>query len=66
MPTINYTKITPKQLKAHGDICYKAGIREVVGWLDPLGIIRKNTGKIRFVLDMDLWQAKLKEWGIDA
>lgn len=43
----------------------KAGIREVVEWLDYLKVERPNTGKIRFVLDIDPWPAKLKERGIE-
>ena len=38
------------------------GITEVIQTLKPYLIERPNTGKIRIVMDYDLWESKLKEW----
>ena len=43
----------------------KAGMKEVVDWMDQFKVERLNTGKIRFVLSMDLWQAFLKSKSIE-
>ena len=53
-----HKKIVPEQLKAHGDICYKAGIREVVETVKPIMECLSDP-----ILQRK-WQAKLKEWGI--
>jgi hypothetical protein len=41
----------------------KAGIKEVVDWIEEQSDA-KEYGKI-YVISPALWQAKLKEWGID-
>ena len=41
------------------------GIEKVVGFLTPYILERPTTGKIRIVMDYDLWESKLKEWGIE-
>ena len=70
-----HKKVAKEQIEAHGDICYKAGIKEVVGWIgkrkkvDEYGnsyiILAYNiASKGAKPLLTDDWQAKLKEWGI--
>ncbi|KKK67360.1 hypothetical protein LCGC14_2954830 [marine sediment metagenome] len=44
------------QAEITGDIAYKAGIREVVGFVNMFELIDEDC--------KDEWQAKLKEWGL--
>ncbi len=46
-----------KALKEQAEISFKAGIQEVVEW------IISNNGVPDHILD--LWQTKLKDWGIE-
>lgn len=49
---------------------HKAGIREVVEWVKEIAILGYKEGELGikpptdWVLDLYLWQAQLKEWGI--
>ncbi len=63
------------QAEITGDIAFKAGIREVVEWVESLPDtptesicegtnIRVPEPPAKLVFS-DNWQAKLKEWGID-
>ena len=47
-------------MKRQAEISFKAGIREVVEWLEQ---ISKAGQPSRFIPSSE-WQAKLKEWGI--
>ena len=55
---------------AQAEISYRAGIREVVEWLDKnleLYWRSVSTTKHDYYIPLslgDIWQAKLKEWGI--
>ena len=62
-----HEKIVPAQLKAHGDIYYKAGQKEVVGFFELNFLLRQSNKDERiYSVDQDEWQAKLREWGIDT
>ncbi len=52
----NVDKIVEKQ----AEISFKAGIREVVEWLETHLSYSKMFGQSPFE-----WQAKLREWGVD-
>ena len=56
------------ELRQFGEKCYKAGIREVVEWVKEHRIPIMDGYSYDNVdgIDVDKWQAKLKEWGIDA
>jgi len=43
-----------KAIEEHGNECYKAGIKEVLAFLEPY----------RIEIPSKVWQAKLKEWGL--
>lgn len=50
------------------ELCMKhrrEGIREVVEWLEEHRHQDLATTYHRFVITVDEWQAKLKEWGLD-
>ncbi len=53
--------IMRSQLKANGDICYKAGIREVVERLE----LEMSTDRGFKCLTIGNWNLLKKEWGID-
>ncbi len=52
---------------AQAEHSFKKGIREVVEWI-RVAIPEDNWGKahrvVYLTLDEEVWQAKLKEWGI--
>jgi len=48
--------------QAQAEISFKAGIREVVEWIKGHTLYK---GDYTFHIDVDQWQAKLKEWGIE-
>ena len=52
--------------KAQAEISYKAGIKEVVDWINENNSIMvvKDDGATMFLYVGNEWQAKLKEWGI--
>ncbi|KKL98076.1 hypothetical protein LCGC14_1828030 [marine sediment metagenome] len=57
-----YERFTVEEVaKIQAEISFKAGIREVVEWVDKhsVGITSDNELK-----NITCWQAKLKEWGI--
>jgi len=57
---------TITQLRSHAyEEGYKAGIKEVVDWIKPRIAMAKG-GLMSTNIDWVEWQAKLKEWGIDA
>ncbi len=49
---------TLKEMDRQAEISFKAGIREVVEWLEV------NSVFMRFFADQE-WYAKLKDWGIE-
>ena len=66
-----------RMAKAQAEISFKAGVGEVVEWLenscmlsvlDKSRFIYKDVGSITFSLgnlkDSEQWQTKLKDWGI--
>jgi len=63
-PSLDYCCNNSQNL-AQAEISFKAGMKEVVDWMDQFKVERLNTGKIRFVLSMDLWQAFLKSKSIE-
>ena len=44
---------------------YKAGQREVVGWLKKKRVATDLLGAARWYASVDEYQAQLKKWGID-
>ena len=50
--------------RAIAEISFKAGIRKVVGYLQPHMTCNK-AGLMQTNIDYIEWQAKLKEWGIN-
>jgi len=59
--------------RRQAEISFKAGIKEVVEWIDENGIegVEEtgegfNLDKPQLVVDKKPWQAKLKEWGIGS
>jgi len=62
--------LDPKELKlleAQAEISFKAGIREVVGWMNKRDCSYHYLGeKVHaFKVVEEEWQAKLKEWGME-
>lgn len=49
-----------KLLSQQAEISFKAGIKEAVGWVETTRRIRQNI----LCLNLEQWQAKLKEWGV--
>ena len=44
----------------------KAGVEEVVGWIDrEININAKGYFNYPIEIDIEEWQAKLREWGIE-
>ena len=57
-------------IKAQSEISFKAGIKEVVEWISSyehigLRLDGKPVIKDTIIILPRIWQAKLKEWGID-
>ena len=53
--------------KAQAEISFKAGIKEVVDWIQEMEEIETFTNApklIGFTMLLEDWQAKLKEWGV--
>lgn len=54
---------TRDMCERQAEISFKAGIREVVEWVNAQDYELFRTG---YVNKPEVWQAKLKEWGIDG
>jgi len=52
-------------LRRQAQISFKAGIKLVVDWIE-LVPTREIDGAEQYIVTLEQWQAKLKEWGIDA
>ena len=59
--------ITGHTAKAQAELSFKAGIREVVDWIESVRPVRKlpEGNMEHYAVSMEQWQAKLKEWGIN-
>ena len=68
-----HERLAKKQVQAHGDICYKAGIREVVEWIEGnrmkpehrMGWVSDLIEKGTFLIWDKTWQSFKKEKGIE-
>ena len=57
-------KIYDSIAEAQAEISFKAGIKEVVGWIENNNVFLVHPdNRIHF---LSHWQAKLKEWGIEG
>ncbi len=55
--------------EAQAEVSFKAGIKEVVEWIEKLSYINRGQGKpfeSERCFEEFKWQAKLKSWGISA
>ncbi len=52
--------------KAQAEISFNAGIREVVNWIEIVPPVTElSEGNMKhYVISIEQWQNKLKEWGI--
>ena len=61
--------ITDHTAKAQAELSFKAGIREVVDWIQQthqyIGFCHPDAFANWIQIEMGIWQAKLKEWGIN-
>ena len=59
-PEPEWKFIANKQAKITGDIAFKAGIKEVIEWMKTN--LKEEYDEFSI---WSIWQAKLKEWGIE-
>lgn len=63
----NVAELVKRLLKAQAEISFKAGVREVVDYinhhLNPQ-VWNSDTNKPYYTIEKSKWQAKLKEWDI--
>ena len=59
LPSTDYDR---QVVRTQAEISFKAGIKEVVEWIDSQW---KNYPVSNFVIAHEAWHYKLKEWGID-
>ncbi len=50
--------------RQQAEISFKAGIKEVVDWVNK-NVAWRPDAPYKSAIDMDDWKAKVKEWGIE-
>ena len=51
-----------EELKGQAEISFKAGIKEVVDWIE-LVPTREIDGADQYTITLEQWQARLRKWG---
>ena len=64
--TSNFTDALVDVAREQAEISFKAGIKEVVEWIEKRSSLSPGRCSVAMTYESRLeWQAKLKEWGID-
>lgn len=59
-----FQAIAEAQARTTCPICFKAGIKEAVDWIESAPT-RKIDGAEQYICTLEQWQSQLRKWGIE-